>query len=320
MTTIVRAFSIIPAVSAAALLLGAGTASADTTLASGLPADVKVSMRGDAIAWSAPAGAGRWKLVIARHGVAADASVPTARMPFDVDLGDDGHGHLIATYSRCGRPPFGLERPRGCDVYRYDVTAGRERRVPGLGIGSSSDYLPTAASGRIAFARSIAGGPARLYVRSLAGGPLRRLHGGLSNTDDRTGPRGLDLGRRGLAIAWVLRGPAKSGRDIFDYGAQEVRFDPLHGTTRLLARYAQGNLAGTDVVGVTATSTGVLWGAQGNGENQKAMLYLIPQLTQSSDSRELTSPIASASGDSLEHVVVLTRDGSVVLLNSGGSS
>jgi hypothetical protein len=314
-----RALAVIPALAVAALLLGSAGARADTTLATGLPATVKVSMRGDWIAWSAPAGS-RWKLVIARHGVPADAAVRTAPVPFDVDLGDDGHGHLIATYSRCSRPPAGLERPRGCDVYRYDVTARRERRVPGLGAGSASDYLPSAASGRIAFARSVAGGPARLYVRSLTGGPLRRLHGGLSNTDDRTGPRSLDLGRRGLAIAWVLRGPAQSGRDIFDYGAQEVRFDPLHGATRLLARYAQGNLAGTDVVGVTATDTGVLWGAQGNGESMTTMLYLIPQLTQSSDSRALTFPIACVSGLSLERAVVLTQDGSVVLLEPGGSS
>jgi hypothetical protein len=172
----------------------------------------------------------------------------------------------------------------------------------------------------MAFARSVAGGPAHLYVRSLAGGAVRRLHGGLRNTDDRTGPSSLDLGRRGLAIAWIARGPAKSGREIFDYGAQEVRFDPLHGATRLLARYAQGNLAGTDVAGVTATATGVLWGAQGNGENSKTMLYLIPQLAQSSDSRELTFPIASVSGVSLDDVVVLTQDGSVVLLDSGGAS
>jgi hypothetical protein len=315
-----RALSIIPAAGAVALLLGAATASADTTLATGLPANVKVSMRGDAIAWSAPAASGGWKLVIARHGIAPDAAVQPARVPFDVDLGDDGHGHLIATYSRCSRLPRGLERPRGCDVYRYDVSARRERRVPGLGIASASDYLPTAASGRIAFARSVAGGPARLYWRALAGGPLHRLHGGLANSDDRTGPTSLDLGRRGLAIAWVARGPAESGRDIFDYGAQEVRFDPLHGAARLLARYAQGNVAGTDVVGVTATDTGVLWGAQGNGENDKTMLYLIPQLMQSSDSRELTFPIASVSGVSLDRVVVLTQAGAVVLLEPAGSS
>ncbi len=306
-----------PLLAIAALALAAPPARADTTLATGLPGTVKVSLRGGAIAWSAPAGGGRWKLVIARGGVASDVAVPTARAPFDVDLGDDGHGHLIATYSRCSRPPRGLERPRGCDVYRYDVTAGRERRVPGLGAGSASDYLPTAFHGRIAFARSVAGGPARLYVRALSGGPLRRLHGGLANRDGRTGPRSLDLGARGLAIAWVARGPAGPG---LDYGAQEVRWDPLNGSPRLLARYVQGDISGTDVVGVTAAGTGVLWGVQGNGENQKTMLYLIPQLAQSSDSRELTFPIASVSGDGLEHAVVLTQDGSVVLIDSGGVS
>jgi hypothetical protein len=304
------------AVGATAMLLGAATTRADTTLATGLPPTVKVSMRGGAIAWSAPAAGGRWKLVIARGGVAADAAVRLASVPFDVDLGDDGHGHLIATYSRCSRPPRGLERPRGCDVYRYDVTARRERRVPGLGAGSASDYLPTAAGGRIAFARSVAGGPARLYWRTLSGGPLHRLRGGLANADDRTGPRSLDLGRPGLAIAWVAPGPAGPG---LDYGGQEVRIDPLHAAPKLLARYTQGDISGTDVVGVTATDTGVLWGAQGNGENDKTMLYLLPQLAQSSDSRELTFPIASVSGDSFAHAVVLTQDGSVVLLDSGGS-
>ena len=318
---IMRALSIVPALGAATLFLGVAAASADTTLATGLSLNVKVSMRGDAIAWSAPADGGLWKLVIARGGVAADAAVRTARVPFDVDLGDDGHGHLIATYSRCSRPSLDYRRPRGCDVYRYDVTARRERRVGGLGTGSASDYLPTAASGRIAFSRTVAGGPARLYVRSLTGGPLRRLHGGLSHPDEWTGPHSLDLGRRGLAIAWYLGGMVTTGNETFDDRTQEVRFDPLHGTPRLLARYADGGLAGTDVAGVSATDTGVLWGAQGYGEEiGTTMLYLIPQLAQSSDSRKLTFWIASASGDRLDHAVVLTRDGSVVLLDSGGSS
>jgi hypothetical protein len=296
----IRTLVAIPA--CALMALAASPARADTTLATGLPATVTVSLRGDAVAWSAPTADGRFKLVIARGGVAADAAVKPSATPFDVDLGDDGHGHLIATYSRCSRPPKGLERPRGCDVYRYDVTARRERRVPGLGAGSASDYLPTAASGRIAFARSIAGGPARLYYRKLGGGALHALRGGLSNRDARTGPTSLDLGRSGLAIAWVARGPA--GRDL-GYGAQEVRWDPLHGTPRLLSRYIQGDISGTDVVGVSATRSGVFWGSQGNGENGATMLYLIPNLLQSSDSRALTVPIASASGTSLDDAVVL---------------
>jgi hypothetical protein len=286
----------------AALLATAGVASADTTLATGLPSNVKVSMRGNAIAWSAPTADGRWKLVIRRGGVITGAAVRPAKVPFDVDLGDDGHGRLIATYSRCSRSG-GLERPRGCDVYRYDVSTARERRVPGLGAGRNSDYLPTAARGRIAFARSVAGGPARLYVRALGGGPLRAMPGGLRNRDDRTGPRSLDLGARGVAIAWVTRGPADPD---LGYGAQEARFDPFRGRPRLLARYAQGNISGTEVVGVSATDTGVLWGAQGNGEDGRTRLFLVPRPGESSESRSLTFPIDSMSGTSLDRAVVLS--------------
>ena len=130
--------------------VGAGTAAADATLAAGLPSNVKVAMKGNTVAWSARTAGGRWKLVIWRAGVARDAAVAPSRWPFDVDLGDDGHGRLLATYSRCIKV-VGLERPRGCDVYRYDVTSRRERRVRGLGNGSASDYLPTASGGQIAF-------------------------------------------------------------------------------------------------------------------------------------------------------------------------
>ena len=80
------------------VVLPAGIAVADMTLAAGLPAAVKVTMRGNAVAWSAPT-AGRWKLVSWGRGVLTDAAVRTAFDPFDVDLGDDANGRLIATYS-----------------------------------------------------------------------------------------------------------------------------------------------------------------------------------------------------------------------------
>jgi hypothetical protein len=306
----------------AALALAVTSARADVTLATGLPSTVKVTMKGDTVAWSAPTTGGRWKLVIRRRGVTADAAVAPGRAPFDVDLGDDGHGRLIATYSRCSVPAVGFERPRGCDVYRYDVTARRERRVPGLGAGSASDYLPTASAGRIAFARSVGGGPAKLYRRSLDGGALTALPGGLRNSDPRTGPRSLDLGPRSLAIAWVARGPAAP---YYDYGAQEVRVDLLRGGSRLLARYAQGNVSGTDVVGVSAIDNGgVLWGAQGNGEDGRSRLYLVPNYEESSDSRYLTFPLTSVSGTTLDRAVALTcsrmtetaTDCSIVLLSA----
>ncbi len=83
--------------------------------------------------------------------------------------------------------------------------------------------------------------------------------------------------------------------------------DLLRGGHRLLARYAQGNVSGTDVVGVSATDTGgILWGAQGNGEDGRSRLYLVPDPEESSDSRYLSFPLSSVSGASLERALVLT--------------
>jgi hypothetical protein len=292
---------------ASAVLAAAATpAAADTTLATGLPDTVRVSMSPDGatLAWSAPTADGRWKLVLHRGGVTQDAAVRTASAPFDVDLGTDGAGRLVATYSRCAsRSP--LSCPRGCDPYVYEVTARTERRIPGLGRGDNSDYLPTASFGRVAFARSVDGARANLLRRGLDGGTLQRMPGGLQNRDRRTGPRALDLGRRGLAVAWVTRGPAG---DDFPYGVQEARYDALRGGHRLMARYVQGNVSGTDVVGVNAidTGSGMLWGAQGNGEDERSRLYLVPVQWESSDSRSLGLPLASASGTGLDRAVVLT--------------
>jgi hypothetical protein len=280
---------------AAAALAPVAVASADTTLASGLPASVKVSMRGTAVAWSEPAPAGGFKLVIRNNGVARDAAVAPSPRPFDVDLGDDGRGHLIATYSRCSGRLEGTT-PRGCDVYMYAVTAARERRVAGLGRGAASDYLPTAARGRIAFARSVRGGHPRLYVRALDGGRLRGLPFGRRQVG--SGPTSLDLGARGLAIAW---------KRTADYGSQQVRYDRLRGGSKVLATYGGGALAGTDVVGVSATRTGVFWGTEGYGEGIGwSRLYLVARLNASSESRDPGMQLTSASGANLRDAIVLS--------------
>jgi hypothetical protein len=285
-------------VPAGSQLWSAGVAAlAAVPLATGLPPAVKVSQRGSAVAWSEPAPGGGFKLVVRVDGIARDAAVAPSRRPFDVDLGDDGHGHLIATYSRCTGAP---ERtpPRGCDVYAYRVTTGHERRVAGLGRGAASDHLPTAARGRIAFARSVRGGHPRLHVRSLDGGPLRALPFGRRQRG--SGPTGLDLGARGLALAWQR--PA-------DYGSQQVRYDPLSGRSKVLATYYGGALAGTDVVGVSATPTGVLWGTAGYGESIGfSRLHLVPRPGAPPQSLDPGIQLTSVSGTSLADAVALTCD------------
>jgi hypothetical protein len=280
---------------AAAALAPPAVASAATTLATGLPPTVKVSMRGHAVAWSAPASGGGFKLVIRTNGVNRDAAVASSARPFDVDLGDDGHGHLVATYSRC-RGRLDAQVPRGCDVYVYAVTAARERRVAGLGRGAASDYLPTAAHGRIAFARSMHGREPRLFVRALHGGRLRALSFGRGQLG--SGPTSLDLGARGLAIAW---------KRTADYGTQQVRYDALRGGTKVLATYRGGALAGTDIAGVSTAGTGVFWGIEGTGESIGiSRLYLVANPSASPQSRDPGRQLTSVSGASLTHAVALS--------------
>jgi len=304
-------WSAAPALLVAVVLAPAGAASADTTLATGLPPTVKVSMRGTAVAWSEPAVAGGYKLVIRTNGVARDAAVARSPRPFDVDLGDDGHGRLVATYSRCsGRRT--ATAPRGCDVYLYAVAAARERRVSGLGRGGASDYLPTAGRGRIAFARSVRGGAPRLYVRALGG---RRLHAlPFGRREAGSGPTSLDLGAGGLALAW---------KRTADYGSQQVRFDALSGGSKVLATYSGGALAGTAIAGVSATPTGVFWGTEGYGESIGiSRLHLLRTPDGHRESRDPGIQLTSVSGVSSATAVALTcaspgsgtRSCSVVLL------
>lgn len=289
-----QVWSVGGALLATAALAPVAVASGDTILATGLPPAVKVSMRGAAVAWSAPVPAGGFKLVIRTHGVARDAAVAPSQRPFDVDLGDDGRGHLIATYSRCRRW-LEATTPRGCDVYAYDVTAARERRVAGLGRGAASDYLPTPAHGRIAFARSVRGGQPRLYVRALAGGRLRALPFG--HRQAGSGPTSLDLGPRGLTFAW---------RRTADYGSHQVRYDKLYGASKVLATYAGGALAGTDVVGVSATPTGVFWGTEGFGESIGISRLYQARWNRSATSRDPGLQLTSVSGVSLTEAVALS--------------
>ena len=289
----------------AAIALGpAAAASADVTLATGLPPTVKVSMRGAAVAWSAPAPGGGFKLVIRTRGIARDAAIPPSRQPFDVDLGDDGHGRLIATYSRCssGSPtrspwPAVLEAvaPRGCDIYAYAVSAGREHRVAGLGRRAASDYLPTAAHGRIAFARSVRGGRPRLYVRALDGRRLRALPS--ARRQAGSGPTSLDLGAGGLAIAW---------KRTADYGSYQVRYDKLSGGSEVLATYAGGALAGTDVVGVSAVSNRVFWGTEGFGESIGISRLHLTRPGRPSTWRDPGMQLTSVSGVSLTNAAALS--------------
>ena len=82
---------------------------------------------------------------------------------FDADLGRDADGRVVAVYSRCaktypqlpGRLPIHLYDVR-CDLYEYDVSARRERRLAGPSRRATSEFLPAIDGRRLVFARGAA--------------------------------------------------------------------------------------------------------------------------------------------------------------------
>jgi hypothetical protein len=241
-----RAIRLAAPLALAAAALSAPAAHADTILSSE-PAPPKISAAGGAAAWSTyDQAAGAWFLVTRQAGAVERAAAAPRSVPFDVDLGRDASGRLVATYSRCDRDPaIAAPLGRGCDLYAYDLASRAERLLRGPSSDAASEYMPSIAGGRIAFGRvherrqGAAGVRTSVYVRALRRGPARRLRGGTLNDDDRTGLTGLDLGKRRLALAWRTAGPAGPG---IPYGTAELRVDSLRGdeqtiVTRLVNTY-----------------------------------------------------------------------------------
>lgn len=222
----------------------------------------KVAAYHGRVVWSAwDEGASAYRLTTSNGGGAAELlPVGTRTVPFDVDVGPDEHGRPVAVYSRCRREPvYGSlaeltweptwARGVGCDVYRYDFAAGRERKVRGASTAERSEFLPSLWRTRLAFAeidprrpgdaglkprlrlldlrhpkekpRAVPGGPAGLYP---SGGDRRR-----NRTAGGPGPTAIDLYGTRVLFTWALIGADCS----YDYPRTES--DPV--TTQLwLAR------------------------------------------------------------------------------------
>jgi hypothetical protein len=226
-------FSRIAAMVVLAAVLPASSASASADTLSVEPQAPKVSALDGTAAWSTYDG-GAWYLVARRTGVLERLPVAPRAVPFDVDVGTDAAGSLVATYSRCRRePPFVPPQGRGCDLYAYDFFSRTERLLRGPSTDAASEYMPSLAGGRIAFGR-VRNGRTEVYV----GG--RRVPGGTRNGDERTGLAGLDLSATHLAVAWRAFGPAGLG---FPYGTAELRVNDLRtGAQTIVVRLANSSL------------------------------------------------------------------------------
>lgn len=202
----------------------------------------RVSAYGGVRAWSAPAADGRWQLVLARGDQARTADVRPRGVPFDVDLGPDGDGGVVAVYSRCDTEPEVLAATapdpawatgRGCDLYRLDIGSGRETKLGGASTGQASEFLPSIWKDDVAFARVYprnTNGHSTfpyLYVRPLDGSkPSARQPGGSRGRTGLPGPTGLDLYGRRLGFAWAYLDE--------DGGIAEARIDELAGDHQVI--------------------------------------------------------------------------------------
>jgi hypothetical protein len=134
-------------------LLVVAPAGADEVVAE-LTRDTPIAAYGGVVAWSDyDAATARYRLVIRRGALAMHASMASSRRPFDVSLGPDSHGRVVALYTRC------RTANHGCDVYRYDVLARRERKDVSVSSPTMDEAWPVQWRDHLAFVRR-----ARAYV------------------------------------------------------------------------------------------------------------------------------------------------------------
>lgn len=197
---------------------------------------------------------GEYFLVARRGELAARLPVAPRPGPFDVDLGADADGEVVAVYSRCRVDPFTTSQPnaradilnplpvpgrgRGCDIYRYDFDTARETRVAGASTSAASEFLPSLSGDRIAFARVYERRSGRrgdlpyLYTRRLSGGSSQRERGGSRGTRQSglPGPSSLDLSGSRLAFTWSYENePVRRGRALVRRYTSEVRLNSVGG-------------------------------------------------------------------------------------------
>jgi hypothetical protein len=114
---------LVPAVAALALIAAAPSA-ADQPIAE-LGRDAPVAAYGGWQAWSSfDEGTGRYRLALRDpSGAVKPAPIETAASPWDLSLGPDASGDVVAVYRSCDR---------GCDIRRLDLATGRDQALRGV--------------------------------------------------------------------------------------------------------------------------------------------------------------------------------------------
>lgn len=270
--------TLIPATLAAACLLAPAGAAAQEQVIATLDRETAIAAHRGVLAFSQrDPSSGRFRLMLRTGGVTTPAAIAPRAVPFDVDLGPTATGSTAAVYSRCAREVGGssaeplYQRGRDCDLYRYDLDTGVERRLTDASSPAGNEFWPTIWRDRIAFARTYDTKPdyPYLYTRPAeGGGRSQRLPGGQRKEcfrDRRTGrlqcspdtlsrPVALDLYGRRLGFTWTFSGLAE-GLDT------EIRIDTIGGGHERVAAQDGGGLTSARL-GWPAFATGRLYFSQ----------------------------------------------------------
>jgi hypothetical protein len=239
---------------AATLLAAAATpALADDVVADDLTRDTPIAARSGVLAWSRyDEASGHYSLMLEGDGAAARAPIAPSLRPFDVSLGSDRRGRLVALYTRCA-----TAKGKRCDVYRYDVRTATEVKVKAVSGPTEDEAWPVQSGDLLAFARRRPFGlPKRaeirdcdlIFVKRLSSrAPSRRLdRGACSKTT------GLSI--RGTRIVQVTVGsPPTETR----FASQVRLLSARGGAVKVLARRAFGEES--NIFGSPSQSATSIW-------------------------------------------------------------
>lgn len=189
---------------AAALLTALALPSAargDEPIAEVAGEDAPVAAHAGWIAWSQPDG-DRYRLVLRDpRGRVTVPDLPSSSRPWDVALGPDARGDVVAVYRRC--------TSSGCDVRRLPVAGGREETLTSVSSSQYDEGTPAIWGSTVAFTRRVDGCDVP-YVKTLGtSDPSRRL---LKSKCLNTPPGHL-----------AVRGSAVVASSLSATGAAEVR-------------------------------------------------------------------------------------------------
>ena len=85
--------------------------------------------------------------------------LPSSKRPWDVSLGPDAHGNVVAIYQRCGSS--------GCDIRRMAVTTGTEQTLKTVSSPSYDEATPAIWRSNVVFTRRVKGCDVP-YVKNLS--------------------------------------------------------------------------------------------------------------------------------------------------------